>query len=462
MPEGEMDTAETVEALYSRALCAAGAQDLQRALGLLDRVLLLNPEFADAYYKRGNVLKTLGQLHLAIASYDQAIKRKPDFAFAYCNRGVVQQALGMKQEALTSYDLAINHDPFDAMSHYNRALVLQEYSRWDEVIASYDRAVAIDPFFADAQYNRALALLSCGYLEQGWRNYEWRWKNAARLGMGGSREFSQPLWLGKQAIDGKRLLLHSEGGLGDTVQFCRYAALAAARGAEVYLELQAPLNALLASLEGVSKVIEKGSPLPQFDYHCPLMSLPLAFDTTLESIPPPPKGLRVDETKRARWDWLKATPGAPRIGVVWSGNPHNPNDRRRSVRLADLASRLPSGYRYFRLQRDVKDEDRAVLNSYPFISSVDEDVQDFMHIAAMCQCMDLLITVDTSIAHLSGSLGCPTWVMLPYIPDWRWLQGRDDSPWYPKMKLFRQETAGDWVDVFERIGDNLLRKFPAA
>jgi hypothetical protein len=461
MPDRHLDVAEQVEVLYDQALRAAGAQEPERVVWLLDIVILLDPDFAEAYYKRGNALKTLGRLRLAIANYDKAIERKPDFAFAYCNRGVTQQALGMKAEALTSYDLAIAHDPSDAMSHYNRALLLQEYSRWDEVIASYDRAVAIDPSFADAQYNGSLALLYCGHLEQGWRNYEWRWKNAARLGMGKSSDFSQPLWLGEHAVDGKRILLHSEGGLGDTVQFCRYAALAAARGAQVYLQLQPPLHGLLSSLEGVSTVIEKGTELPPFDCHCPLMSLPLAFGTTLETIPPPAKGLQVDRTKRARWDSLRTEPGSPRIGLVWSGNPDNANDQRRSIRLADWVRRLPAGYRYFRLQRDMRGDDRAVLESCSFISSVDEDVQDFMHIAAMCRCMDLVISVDTSLAHLSGTLGRPTWVMLPYIPDWRWLRGRDDSPWYPTMRLFRQESPGNWTDVFERIGNRLRSEFPA-
>jgi hypothetical protein len=192
------------------------------------------------------------------------------------------------------------------------------------------------------------------------------------------------------------------------------------------------------------------------------MSLPLTFGTTLDTVPPPARGLQVDETKRARWDSIKTQPGGPRIGLVWSGNPHNANDQRRSVRLADWIGQLPPGYRYFRLQKDMRDEDKEVLGSYPSISSVDEDVQDFMHTAALCQCMDLVISVDTSVAHVSATLGCPTWIMLPFIPDWRWLRSRHDSPWYPTMTLFRQESSGNWSDVFARIGTNLRRELPAA
>jgi len=447
--------------LFDQAIRASEAQEFGRALELFDCVIALNPSHAEGYYKRGNVLKNLGQLAAAVASYDEAIDRKPDHAYAYCNRGVTQQALGLYSEALASYDSAIAHDPADAMTHYNRALLLQECGRWDEVIDGYERAISIDPTFADAQYNRALALLYCGELERGWRSYEWRWKNAHRLGMGEQRDFSVPLWLGQQSLAGKTLLLHSEGGLGDTLQFCRYATLAAARGATVYFEVQAPLGELLSKLDGVSEVIVRGSTLPRFDYHCPLMSLPLAFSTGLDSIPLPARYLQCDKTKLTRWQALRAQHGKPRIGLVWSGNPNNVIDQRRSIRLADLAARLPREFDYYRLQRDVRDEDRATLVQSPFISSEDEDVQDFPHIAALCECMDLVVSVDTSIAHLSGTLGRPTWVLLPFIPDWRWLRDRDDSPWYPAMRLFRQRTSGSWGDVLDRVTAELRRELAA-
>ena len=456
----EQPDGDQVKSLYERALRASGSQDFMLAAHLLDRVIAVDPNHVEAHYKRGNALKNLGQLQAAIASYGQAIARKPDFAYAYCNRGVVQQALGLNAEALASYDLAITYDPRDALSRYNRALLLQEFSRWDEAIACYEQAILIDPAYADAQYNRSLALLYCGQWERGWQSYEWRWKNVRRLGMGELRDFQQPLWLGEQSIAGKRLLLHSEGGLGDTLQFCRYATLAAARGAVVYLEIQPPLCELLSKLEGVSGIFAKGSALPAFDYHCPMMSLPLAFKTTFETIPSPAAPLQIDETKRARWTSLKAQKGGPRVGLVWSGNPNNQNDQRRSIRLWDWLPALPREYQYFRLQKDVRDEDRTALSSSACINSVDEDVQDFLHIAALCQCMDLVISVDTSIAHLSASLGKPTWVLLPFIPDWRWLRNRTDSPWYPAVKLIRQKSSGNWNDLFECVADDLRRQFP--
>jgi len=447
------------DALHDQARSAVASQDFESAIQLYDQAIALNPFHAEAYYKRGNVLKNLGRLHEAIESYDQAIKLKPDYAYAYCNRGVVQQTLGFIDRALSSYDQAVAHDPTDAMTYYNRALLLQECSRWDEVLQSYDRAVAIDPTFADAQFNRSLALLYCGDFERGWPSYEWRWINAQRLGLGEPREFNRPLWRGEESIAGKRVLLHSEGGLGDTLQFCRYAPLIADRGATVYLEVQEALADILANLDGVAQLIVKGNALPEFDYHCPLLSLPLACKTTLETVPIRPNYLNCNGIDLPRTHSYAQIEGRPRVGLVWSGNPNNANDRRRSVRLADWIEYLPPQFEYFRLQREVRDEDKVALEANPFIASKDEDVQDFVRIAALCKSMDIVVSVDTSLAHLSGALGQRTWILLPFVPDWRWLRDRDDSPWYPSVKLFRQTSPGDWRGVFERIASDLRREF---
>jgi len=238
------------DGLYAQATSAAATQDFPRAIQLYDQAIALNPAHAEAHYKRGNALKNLGRLDAALASYDQAIERKPDYAYAYCNRGVVQQSLGLTAAALSSYDQAMALDPTDALVHFNRALLMQDCCRWDEALSSYNQAISIDPGYADAQHNRSLALLFRGDFENGWRAYEWRWKNARRLSIGEPRNFTQPLWLGEESIAGKRLLLHSEGGLGDTLQFCRYAPLCAALGATVLLEVQAPLFGLLSDMEG--------------------------------------------------------------------------------------------------------------------------------------------------------------------------------------------------------------------
>ncbi len=459
MPTPRGTQFDSIDELATRA---AAAQDFELAVQLYDQSIEVDPSHAEAYYKRGNALKSLGKLDAAVSNYTQAIERKPDYAYAYCNRGVVQQALGLIAEALASYDQAITLEPSDAIAHYNRGLALQECSRWDEALESYNRAVSINPHYADAQYNRSLALLFCGDFERGWPSYEWRWKVAARLGIGELRDFTQPLWLGEESLAGKRLLLHSEAGLGDSLQFCRYAPLAAALGATVYLEIQAPLVGFLTQLEGVSRVIAKGSDLPPFDYHCPLMSLPLAFKTTLKNVPAVPKFLHSDQEKITRWITQLPQPRRPRIGLTWSGNPNNPIDRVRSIALADWLAQLPSEFDYFCLQKDVREADRDVLDSSPLIHVFDEDDLDFVNTAALCECMDIVLSVDTSPAHLSASLGKRTWILLPFTPDWRWMQDRDDSPWYPAAKLYRQRSAGDWRDVFARVAADLRSEFRAA
>ena len=448
------------DALYTKALSAAAAKDFAHAIPLYDQAIAARPGGAEPYYKRANALKDSARLEEALASYDQAIERKPDYAYAFCNRGVVEQRLGLLPQALASLDRAIALEPTDAVAHYNRAMVLQDCSRWAEAAVSYDRAIALNPDFAAAQYNRALTLLFLGDFERGWAAFEWRWNNADRLAIGDMRSFPEPLWLGREAIAGKRLLLHSEAGLGDTLQFCRYATQAAAQGATVLLEVQPSLVSLLTDLEGVSKVIPSGAALQPFDYHCPLMSLPLAFNTTLDTVPAAPSYLRNDASKVEHWRRRLGPRTRPRIGLTWSGNANQPIEPRRRIPLADWLPHLPSQFDYFCLQKQLREADREARDSSGRIVSFDDELPDFAATAALCECMDLIVSVDTSLAHLSGALGQRTWVLLSFVPDWRWLFDREDCPWYPGMRLYRQETAGDWSTVFARVAADLRREFP--
>jgi hypothetical protein len=446
------------DTLYAKATAAAEARDFDRAIQFYDEAIAIDPSRAEPHYKRANALRNLGRLEEALASYDAAIERKPDYAYAYCNRGVVQQNLGRFAQALGSFDKAAALDPTDPLVPYNRALLMQDTGQWDEALVDYDRTVALSPGHADARFNRSLVHLFCGNFAQGWRDFEWRWQNAARLGIGAAASFREPLWLGEQAIAGKRLLLLSEAGLGDTIQFCRYATACAALGATVILEVQPPLVGLLDTLEGVSQVIAKGKPLPPFDYHCPLMSLPLSLKTTLDTIPAAPRYLRTDPAKVTQWRRALGPRTVPRVGLVWSGNPNNPIDAKRSISLAQWVPHLPREFQYFCLQNDVREADRKTLAANPFI--FDAGNLDFVSTAAFCECLDVVLCVDTSIAHLSGALGQRTWLLLPSVPDWRWLRDREDSPWYPNMRLYRQTTAGDWRDVFHRIATDLRALTP--
>jgi hypothetical protein len=447
------------DAACAAAADCAAARDFESAINLYQQAIASDPVRAEPYYKRANALRNVGRFEEAVASYEEAIARKADYAHAYCNRGVALQSLGRMDAALTSYDRAIALDATDVMAHYNRALLMQDCFRWDEALASYGRAIDLNPQFSDAQYNRSMAQLFLGDFESGWRGYEWRWANAHRLGLGEVRSLTGRRWMGDDALTGKRILLYGEGGLGDTLQFCRYGTCCARRGATVILEVPGVLRELLASLEGVSQVISAGGPLPPFDYHCPLLSLPLAFNTTVATIPGPASYLRADQTRVAQWRTRLGERRRPRVGLAWSGNPNNPIDARRSILLGNWLAQLPAGFEYFRLQTQVREPDRTVLDSDPRVISFDDRLLDFENTAALCSCMDVIVTVDTSLAHLAGALGHKTWVLLPRTPDFRWMRERPDSPWYPSVKLYRQTTAGDWSSVFDRVARDLCREF---
>jgi Tfp pilus assembly protein PilF len=449
---------QSFDEIYAKATAAMASGNFAQALPLYDQAIALSPTHAEAHYKRANALRLLGRPHEAIAAYDEAIRHKPDYAYAYCNRGTVQRALGLLDAAAASFDQAITLAPSDAVAHSNRALLMQDSFRWDEAIASYNSAIAINPEHADAQYNRGLLSLFLADFATGWPGFEWRWSHAERLKIGQVRNFSQPLWLGDEPLAGKRLLIHNEQGLGDTIQFSRYATLCAAQGATVILEAQKSLLGVLETLKGPTELIARDSPLPSFDYHCPIMSLPLAFNTTLDTIPAAPGYLRADANLIARWETLLGEKTRPRVGLVWSGNSNNTIDRQRSIPLADWIPHLPAGIDYYCLQRDIRDADYDALEDSDIFLFEDE-LMDFKGTAALCECMDLVLSVDTSLLHLSGALGKRTWLLLSHVPDWRWMRDREDTPWYPSVKLYRQPAPGDWKSVFSRIAADMRREF---
>lgn len=445
------------DTVYAKATAAMASGDFQRALRLYEQAIALDPTHAEAHYKRGNALRLLGRPEAAIAAYDAAIEHNPDYAYAYCNRGSVQHAEGLLEAAEKSFDQAIALTPSDVVAHYNRALLMQDLFRWNDAMASYDAAIAIKPDYAEAQHNRALLALYLGDFATGWPAFEWRWASAHRLNIGEVRKFAQPLWLGNESIAGKRLFIHSEQGLGDTIQFGRYAASCAAQGATVILEAQKSLLSLLATLKGPTELLAKGANPPPFDYQIPIMSLPLALKTTLNTVPASTSYLRADADRVAEWRELLGAKQRPRVGLVWSGNSNNTIDSRRSIALAEWIPHLPPEFDYFCLQKDVRDADRFALESSD-IFSFDDEWMDFKSTAALCECMDLVLTVDTSVLHLSGALGKRTWLLLSYVPDWRWMREREDTPWYPSVKLYRQTAPQDWTDVFARVAADLRRE----
>jgi hypothetical protein len=288
-----------------------------------------------------------------------------------------------------------------------------------------------------------------GDFERGLAKYEWRWKNDL-LELRG-RDFAQPLWLGEGKIADKSILLHSEQGLGDTIQFCRYAPLVAARGARVLLEVPAPLHTLMTSLHGVGQIVSRGEALPDFDLQCPLLSLPLAFGTEIETIPSSVPYLQALPADVEKWrERLEHSP-RPRIGLAWSGRSAHKNDHNRSISLIALLPLLNVGATFVSLQKDVRPGDAKVLGQRPDILDYGEALNDFSDAAALIANLDLVISVDTSVAHLAGALAKPVWALLPYVPDWRWLLDREDSPWYPTARLFRQDETRAWGNVIVSV-----------
>lgn len=445
--------AEYAETYYNRGLVLKELDQRDAALTSFDRAIALKGSFAEAHLSRGHVLKDLNRQDAALASCDRAIALNADFTEAHFSRGGLLNDLLRLDEALIAYDRAIALKADCAEAHLGRGNVSKNLNQLDAALASYDRAIAIQPDYAAAYYNRALLLLSRGDLARGWADYEWRWKTKNLSVFKEKRDFGQPLWLGEKPIAGKTILLHGEQGLGDTLQFCRYATLVADLGARVILEVPEPLVDLLAGLAGPSQIIARGSPLPSFDCHCPLLSLPLAFHTDLDSIPRAPRYLAADANRVAVWQARLGEKAKPRVGLAWSGRAENPNDYHRSVLLADLMSHLPGQYQYVSLQKEVRERDRVALESNTSIMHV---AANFSDTAAVCECLDLVISVDTSIAHLSAALGKRTWILVPHMSaDWRWLLERDDSPWYPSVKLYRQSTRSDWGGVFDRVTADL-------
>lgn len=436
-------------ALHGLGLAQGDLGRWQEALGSFDKAIAQKPAFAVAYLDRGNALRELDRLDDALQSYGLALHHDPGYAQAWSNRGVVLKHLGRMDEALLSYRRALELKPDFVDAMVNCSTLLKEMLRLDESMAMNQSALARDPASSGAHLNLAICQLLKGDFPAGFGHFEWRWKtDQLRDNL---RPFTQPLWLGQDLPAGSTVLLHAEQGLGDTLQFCRYARLVADRGLRVVLEVQPPLTGILRAVDGVTAVVARGEPLPPFDAQCPLMSLPLALKTTLGSIPAQERYLQSDADKRHAWQQRLGSGSRKRVGLVWSGRPEHKNDHNRSMALANFAGALDPHFEYHCLQKEIRVADLVTLKTQTNIAVWRDALESFADTAALVECMDLVVSVDTSVAHLAAALGKPVWLLLPYSPDWRWLLGRDDTPWYPTMRLFRQKTPGDWGGVLSQV-----------
>jgi tetratricopeptide (TPR) repeat protein len=424
------------------------------ALDCFEAVLAREPRHVDALINRGVALAALDRPAEALASFDAALASAPSPAGALYNRGNALLALGRNAEALAAFDRTLAATPNHVGALNNRGRALQGLNRHDEAVKSLDRAIALQKDYADAHFNRALSLLTLGDLARGFAEYEWRWK---RSGMVDSRRnYRGALWLGEYPLGGKTILLHAEQGLGDTVQFARYAPLLARGGAKVVLEVQAELKPLLSALDGVAACHARGETLPLYDVHCPLGSLPLALKTDGASIPAEIPYLHADETRLAKWrPRLEALPGK-RVALAWAGHARHANDRNRSIALHQLAPLFAlDGIAIVSIQRELRDGDASALARFPRVTHLGEELADMADTAAVIALADLTLAVDTSVAHVAGAMGCPLSVMLPFTPDWRWTLQGEHSPWYPRARLYRQPIAGDWQSVIAAVCGDL-------
>lgn len=431
------------------------------------RVAELSPGDADAFVEWGRNLMDQRQPDRAAIILRQAVRLKPDNAAAHNWLGLAHLEAGELPTAESCFARGLELDPQDALIHQNFGTALKEQGRLAEALAAYDVALVYDPDNASIRWNRSLALLQAGDFARGWPEYEWRF----RRGKTPRREFGKPQWDGRADLSGKTILIHAEQGLGDTLQFCRFARKIKDRGAgNVVMEVQSPIAALLASCDGVDHLVSEGEPLPEFDFHLPVMSGPAATQTTLANVPSSIPYLHVDPNRVKHWAAVIHEQAAPRpgremrlkVGIAWQGNPHHKLDRFRSMRLEEFAP-LASDPRLqlFSLQRGPGTEqlDTALGRSLGIVELTNRCVttgSDWIDAAALMENLDLVVSVDTAVAHLAGALARPVWVALSAVPDWRWMLNRNDSPWYPTARLFRQERLGEWQTVVSAMVNNLL------
>jgi len=420
----------------------------------LTRALGINPNQARAHNDLGETLRARGRNEDALAHLERAIVLEPSLAHAYGNLAAVLVALDRPQDALRWSQESLHRATDKAVAHCDLGSVFGRLGRTREAIRQYDLALELQPGNPRAHYFRSLMRLTLGLMPDAWAEHEARLALPASLS--GARGFAETRWTGQEDLAGRTILLHAEQGLGDTIQFVRYVPLVAARGATVLVEVQRGLRALCATIPGAARVFEAGDPLPRFDLHCPLMSLPAAFGTDLGSIPASVPYLPVDASIHADWSRTLGPWRKMRVGLAWSGSAQHAADRNRSASLEVLAPLLNrSDIDCHVIQRDVREADRQAMTKFPYLRDHSAGLTDFSQTAALVASMDLVIAVDTAVAHLAGILNVPTWVMLAHSADWRWMRDRDDSPWYPSLRLFRQKQRGDWASVIEQVCANL-------
>jgi tetratricopeptide (TPR) repeat protein len=439
-----------VQALSNRAMTLAALGRTAEALDSWDAALAADPNHVEALHGRGNALLKLKRLDAALADFDRALALRPNIVDVLNNRGGALAQLGRLDEAFESYGRAFAVDPSLPEILINKGHICADRHQFDEALSYYAAAAAVPRLRPEAEFCASLVQLRLGQFAQGWRQYEWRWQQASWAPQ--RRNFVAPLWLGQEALRGRTILLHAEQGFGDTLQFVRYAKRVAALGATVLLEVQPPLKSLLSGSEGIAQTFARGELLPRFDLHCPLMSLPLACGTALDTIPAEVSYVRAAADRVAHWRARLGEPRSLRVGIVWAGSAVHKNNHNRSIAFERFQSLLSTpGIEFVSLQGELGATEAASLARHTDVVALGGELRDFADTAAVVSLLDLVVSADTALVHLAGALGAPVWVLVPFSPDFRWLLQREDSPWYPTVRLFRQPRFGDWDSVLARV-----------
>lgn len=418
------------------------------------RALTLNPSIPDVYNNLGVALRSQGKLEAAVACYRRSLALRGNNPGVYSNMGNALREMGRMDVALASHQQAVKMAPKSPEAVYNLGLVLRDLGKPDQALKCFDKSLSFRDSYVDCHWDKSLCLLQLGNLVDGFKEYEWRWK----LDRNQPRKYDKPLWDGFD-LKGQTILVHHEQGFGDMIQFVRYVPILKEMGARVLVECQPELIRLFSTVDGIDKVIMRGSPLPPFDTYIPMLSIPRVLQTTLETVPATVPYLKAP----AHGNLTLPQDGTLKIGIAWAGKPSHKNDRNRSADLRPFVDMMGlPGATFYSLQKGPRQADIQDYACEALITDLGNRFEDFADTAAVVSQLDLVITVDTAVAHLAGALNIPVWVMIPFNSDWRWLIGRNDSPWYPSMRLFRQERPGTWDHIFFEIRKALQEKLAEA
>ena len=453
------DTALTLEPFFLGALLNKGALlkkmgRHQEALVSLDKALEIKPDYAEAWSNKGNTLGGLKRFDEALSCYDKALEIRPNFAEAWSNRGAALNDMMRHEEALTSLNKALEIRPDYAEALLNKGNALHELALPLEAIEYFDRSFQLSPNYFDAPFNKSLSQLILGNFKDGWNNYEYRWDIQSAYPYL-HPEITQLRNL--EAARDKTVLVWSEQGFGDTFNFARYIQLLSNLKCNVYFEIHPSLINLFTPTKGVKFISSLKEVKEKIDFQCPLVSLPLLFNTNLKSIPPIGNLIAIDPVKSEKWKTILGAKTAPRVGIAWSSISNFLRDSKRSLRLSDLINFLPNNLEYICLQKEIKAEDHDIFKSQNLIKFYGDDFSNFSDTAALIDNVDLVVSTCTSIPHLSCSLSKPTYILLSHVPDWRWLLRDDSSPWYPSARLLRQSTRGNWSVPLNALRNHLLK-----